>query len=171
MERLFNIDPQLLHDSILMAISIFVLFIILSYVLIDPVRKILNQRKEKISSDLEEADSLKSEALKLKEEYELRIKNINKESEEILSKSREKALQNENKLLSDAKLKSSKIIEDAKKNAQLEQEKLYDSIKKEIVEVSSSIAEKLIDEEIDSSKAKKLVDNSVDKLGNIKWQD
>lgn len=171
MERLFNIDPQLLHDSILMAISIFVLFIILSYVLIEPVRKILNERKEKITTDLESASNLKNEASKLKEEYELKIKNINKESEKILSESREKAIQNETKLLSEAKLKSNKIIEEAKKNSMLEYERLSESIKNEIVEVSTSIAEKIINEEIDSKKAKDLVDDSVNKLGDIKWQD
>ena len=171
MERLFNIDPQLIHDSILMAISIFVLFIILSYVLIEPVRKILNERKEKITNDLESASNLKNEASKLKEEYELKIKNINKESEKILSDSREKAIQNETKLLSEAKLKSNKIIEEAKKNSMLEYERLSESIKNEIVEVSTSIAEKIINEEIDSKKAKDLVDDSVDKLGDIKWQD
>ena len=154
-----------------MAISIFVLFIILSYVLIEPVRKILNERKEKITNDLESASNLKNEASKLKEEYELKIKNINKESEKILSDSREKAIQNETKLLSEAKLKSNKIIEEAKKNSMLEYERLSESIKNEIVEVSTSIAEKIINEEIDSKKAKDLVDDSVDKLGDIKWQD
>ena len=88
-----------------------------------------------------------------------------------MSDSREKAIQNETKLLSEAKLKSNKIIEEAKKNSMLEYERLSESIKNEIVEVSTSIAEKIINEEIDSKKAKDLVDDSVDKLGDIKWQD
>lgn len=48
MSRLFDLDWQLLADSCLMIIAIFVLFLALSYFLFNPARKFLNDRKEKI---------------------------------------------------------------------------------------------------------------------------
>ena len=63
MERLFNLDPQLLHDAILLGINIFILFIILSYVLFNPVRKVLQDRKNKIASDIKEAEDYKKPVL------------------------------------------------------------------------------------------------------------
>ena len=46
MSRLFDLDWQLLADSCLMIIAIFVLFLALSYFLFNPARKFLNDRKE-----------------------------------------------------------------------------------------------------------------------------
>ena len=51
MTRLFNLDFQLLHDTILMAISVFVLFTVMSYNLFEPVRKMLKGRQEKIKTE------------------------------------------------------------------------------------------------------------------------
>ena len=36
--RLFNLDPQLLHDAVLLAIAVFVMFLFLSYMLFNPAR-------------------------------------------------------------------------------------------------------------------------------------
>ena len=44
MERLFDLDFQLLHDAVLLAIAVFVLFLVMSYLLFDPVRKMLQDR-------------------------------------------------------------------------------------------------------------------------------
>ena len=44
MSRLFDLDWQLLADSCLMIIAIFVLFLALSYFLFNPARKFLNDR-------------------------------------------------------------------------------------------------------------------------------
>ena len=51
MSRLFDLDWQLLADSCLMIIAIFVLFLILSYFLFNPARKMLNSRREKIQNE------------------------------------------------------------------------------------------------------------------------
>ena len=45
MTRLFNLDFQLLHDTVLLAIAIFFLFLALSYLLFNPVRKMLKDRQ------------------------------------------------------------------------------------------------------------------------------
>lgn len=43
MERLFNLDAQLLFDACIMAIAMFVLFTLLSYFLFEPVRNMLEK--------------------------------------------------------------------------------------------------------------------------------
>ena len=55
MTRLFNLDFQLLHDTVLLAIAIFFLFLALSYLLFNPVRKMLKDRQEKIATDIDTA--------------------------------------------------------------------------------------------------------------------
>ena len=62
MTRLFNLDFQLLHDTVLLAIAVFFLFLALSYLLFNPVRKMLKDRQEKIATDIDTAIADKKDA-------------------------------------------------------------------------------------------------------------
>ena len=88
MTRLFNLDFQLLHDVVLMAIAVFFLFMMMSKLLFNPVRKMLADRREKIAGELSDAANDKKDAAALKADYEARLKNIDKEAEQILSEAR-----------------------------------------------------------------------------------
>lgn len=85
MERLFNLDPQLIHDAVLLALAVFVMFTFLSYLLFNPARDFLKKRQDKIKNDLDTAAADKADARKLKEDYNAKIQNINAEAEEILA--------------------------------------------------------------------------------------
>lgn len=54
---LFNLDAQLLFDTALLAIAVFFLFMLMSYLLFDPARKLLKDRQEKIENDIDTARS------------------------------------------------------------------------------------------------------------------
>ena len=88
MTRLFNLDFQLLHDVVLMAIAVFFLFMMMSKLLFNPVRKMLADRREKIAGELSDAANDKKDAAALKADYEARLKNIDKEAEQILRRRR-----------------------------------------------------------------------------------
>ena len=55
MERLFNLDAQLLHDAVLLAIAVFVMFLLLSYLLFNPARDFLKKREERIKGNIDSA--------------------------------------------------------------------------------------------------------------------
>ena len=58
-ERMFGIDWQLLADSTLTIIAVFVLFAIMSYFLFNPARKMLTDRQAKIKGELDDAKANK----------------------------------------------------------------------------------------------------------------
>ena len=103
MERLFNLDPQLIHDAVLLMISMFVMFTFLSYLLFNPARKMLQKRQDRIRTDIDTAARDREDANKLMEDYDRKLKDINKEAEEILSAARQKALKNEARIIEEAK--------------------------------------------------------------------
>ena len=123
MSRLFDLDWQLLADSCLMIIAIFVLFLALSYFLFNPARKFLNDRKEKIRGELEEAKDNQEKAAELKAQYEAKLKDIDKEAEDILSDARRRALQNEERIVTQAKEEAARILARAQEEARLEKQK------------------------------------------------
>ena len=166
MSRLFDLDWQLLADSCLMIIAIFVLFLALSYFLFNPARKFLNDRKEKIRGELEEAKDNQEKAAELKAQYEAKLKDIDKEAEDILSDARRRALQNEERIVTQA----ARILARAQEEARLEKQKMSDEIKQEIVSVASVMAGKLVGASIDTTRQNSLIEETLKEMGEDTWQ-
>ena len=99
MERLFDLDLQLLTDSVYTVVNVCILCIVASYLFFNPVRDFLRSRQERIKSDIDTAQQDKEDALALKQEYQRKLDKVDKEAEEILSSARKKATKNEAKLL------------------------------------------------------------------------
>ncbi len=167
--RLFDLDLQLLADAGLMMISIFVLFLFASYFLFNPAREFLKKRQDKIRGELEGAAKDKEDAAALKAEYEDKLKNIDKEADEILSDARKRALANENKIVADAKEEAARIIERARVEAELEKQKAADDVKREMVVIASMMAGKVVRASIDTSIQESLVNETLKEIGEGTW--
>lgn len=170
MERLFDLDWQLLADSCLSIIAVFFLFLALSYLLFNPARKMLNNRKEKIKRELDEAQRSMEDAGRLKAEYEERLKNIDREAEEILSSARKKALANESQILSQAKEEAARILERARMEAELEKQKMADNMKKEMISIASLMAGKVVSATVDTAVQNRLIEETLQEIGESTWQ-
>jgi len=170
MTRLFNLDFQLLQDSALMIVAIFFLWLIASNKLFNPVRKMLKDRQDRIKADIEDARKDKEDASKLREEYEERLKDIDKEAEQILAEARAKALKNEEQIVSRAKEEAALIIDRANKEAELEKEKVADEVRREMVVLASLIAGKVVKTSIDTTVQDALVEETLKEMGESTWQ-
>ena len=107
---LFNLDAQLLFNSLLIAIAVFILFLVLSNLLFNPARKLLQDRKDRIQKDIQDATTDKEAAAQMKAEYESKLLNIDKEVDVILSEARQRALKNETRIIAEAKEEADRII-------------------------------------------------------------
>lgn len=168
-DRMFGIDWQLIADSTLTIIAVFALFAIMSYFLFNPARKMLRDRREKIQSELDDAKTNMEEAHSLREEYEGRLKAVDKEAENILSEARKKGLANENQIIAKAKEEAARILERARVEAQLEKQKMSDEVKKEIVTVAAAMAGKVVSASIDESEQNRLIDETLKEMGDDTW--
>ena len=154
--RLFGLDYQLLFDASITAINVFILFILLSFILFNPVRNMLKKRQDKITSDRENAEADKKEALAMKQEYEAKLKAANKEAEGILSDARKVAKHNEEKIVADAKQEAARIIARANTEAELEKQKAADEVKQQIIAVARLMASKVVAESISEADSQAL---------------
>ena len=169
--RLFGLDYQLLFDAAITAINVFILFLLLSVILFNPVRNMLKKRQDKITSDRETANQSREEALAMKAEYEEKLKAANKEAELILSDARKTAVHNEQKrIIDEAKEEAARIIERANKEAELEKQKAADDVKQQIVAVSAMIASKLIAKSIDESESNAIIEQTLNEMGENTWR-
>lgn len=167
--RLFDLDLQLIADSVLMIIAVFTLFLIASHLLFNPVRDMMQNRQNRIKSELESATADMENARALKEEYEAKLKEIDKEAEAILGEARKKALANENKIISDAKEEAARIIERAGVEAELEKSKAVDEVKREMVVLASLMAGKVVNAAIDTTVQDSLIEETLKEIGEGTW--
>ena len=167
--RLFDLDFQLLHDAVLMIIAVFALFLIASHFLFNPVRNKMQNRQNRIKNDLDSAAADMENARALKEEYEAKLKDIDKEAEAILSEARKRALANENKIVSDAKEEAARIIERAGVEAELEKNKAVDEVKREMVVLASLMAGKVVNAAIDTTVQDSLIEETLKEIGEGTW--
>lgn len=168
--RIFGLDAQTLMDTIIVALSVFVLFVALSYLLFNPARELLKKRQDKIQNDLELANQEKQDAKLLKSDYDAKLKNASKEVDEILSEGRKKALKRENEIIDEAKTEVSRIIDRANKEIELEKSKVKDEMKQEMIAIASVMAGKMIAGNIDEVKQAQLIDEALNEIGDDTWR-
>lgn len=167
--RIFGLDAQLLFDILIQGLAVFLLFIFLSYILIEPVKKILSERQAKIENDIASAAKDREEAAKLKAEYDEKIKNADDEAGEILSAARKKAVKNEENIIAEAKVEASRIISRANQEAALEKNKVKDEVKQEIIGVATAMAGKFVEGAMDDAKQASLIEETLKEMGDDTW--
>jgi len=169
-DRVFGLDLQLIADAVIVMIAVFVLFLLLSYLLFNPARDLLKKRQAKIQDDLDNAEKDKAEGAAYKEEYDARLKGVEKEAQEILSDSRKKALMHREEVVADAKAEAGRIVARAEQEAELEKNKVRDQVKQEMISVAAVMAGKIVASSIDSEKQKQLIDETLKEMGDETWQ-
>lgn len=167
---LFNLDPQLLFDVVLMLVAVFFLFLLMSNLLFNPARKLLQDRQQKIQDDIDSALTDKEQAMAMKAEYEAKLKDADKEVEAILSEARQKALKSEAKIIEEAKVEASRIIARAQEEAVLEKKHAMDDVKSEMIEIASLMASKVVAANIDTTIQDALVEETLKEMGESTWQ-
>ena len=159
---LVQLDPGLFVWTIL---TFLLLLTVLAKFAWKPLLKMLKDREELIRSSLEDAEKAKKKLERLNAEGEAIINQARSEAQSILSEGKTAAAKLKDETLDVAKEQAKKIASEAEKQINIEKDKAIAEIKSEVVNLSISIAEKLINKNISPEDNKALIDES---LSNIK---
>ena len=130
----------------------------------------LKKSQDKIKNDLDTAAADKADARKLKEDYNAKIQNINAEAEEILAQARQKALDNEAKIIAEAKEEAARILSRANAQVELERKAAADDMKKEMIALASLMAEKAVAGAVDAKVQDTMVESTLKEIGEDTWR-
>ena len=169
MERLFTLDAQLLFDTIVAALAMLLLFTLLSYILFNPIRDLLEKRRQRIVDDKEAAEREKAEAICYKEEYEKKLQEVDKEVQLILSEARKKAMKTENAIVAEAREEAARIMARANAEIELEKKRALDDMKQEMIAIASMMAQKVVSASIDTEVQESLIDETLKEMGENTW--
>lgn len=168
-DYIFGLDPQLLVDSAITILAMFFVFLLLSYLLFNPARNLMEKRQEGIREQMETAAREKQDAIQFKAEYDEKIKNVQKETDEILSEARKKALKKESVMLEEAREEAAQIVARANREVELEKSKVKDEMKQEIINAATAMAGKIVASSLDESKQSQLLADTLEEMGDETW--
>ena len=147
--------------------NLVILFLILKKFLYKPVQKMLDERRAQIDSDYADAESAKQSAESKDAELTERLANAKAEAEGIVKEAADIAKARGDKIVEDARATADGIIRQAEEDAELERKRVGETIKEQIVDVSTALAEKMLEREVNADDHKALIDYFIDKIGEI----
>jgi F-type H+-transporting ATPase subunit b len=145
--------------------NLFLLFLIIKKFLYEPVKKVMAQRQAQIDADYADAARDKQAAAADRKDLEAQLAGARERVEAMLADATLQADHRGEKILQEAKQRADGIIRRAEADAAQEMKKAEATIKKEIVDVSYALTEKMLEREINEQDHRTLIDDFIDKLG------
>ena len=161
MNPLVQLDPGLFVWTI---ITFMVLFFVLAKFAWKPLMKMLQEREEMIRDSLNDAEKAKAELEHLNEESEAIMTKARAEAQTILANGKAAAEKVKEDTISKAKEQAIKIIKKTEKQIQIEKDKAIADIKQEVVNLSLSVAKKLINKNLNDADNKSLIEETLKKV-------
>jgi len=158
---LVQLDPGLFVWTIL---TFLLLVFVLAKFAWKPLLKMLQDREEMVRSSIEDAEKAKSELERLNEESEAIMAKARSEAQSILADGKAAAEKVKDDIIAKSKEQANKIREDAGNQIQVEKDKAISEIKKEVVNLTLSVAEKLIQKNLSDADNKSLIEESLKKM-------
>jgi len=161
---LFALDAD---TFILMVPNLFnfiVLAALMTYLLYNPIKKLLEDRANRVAGELKDAEDKNLSAGELKEKYEAKLKEIESERESILETARREAKERQHQILEEAKAEAKEVKERASKDIAIERERIKADVYNAIIEISTDMATKLISVNIDKNAHDRLFTEAMTEL-------
>lgn len=147
-------------------LNLLLLFLLFKKFLFGPVKKMLAKRQAELDMRYDAADEAKRAAEEDRLFWDEKIGTVKAEADEMIKKAQDSAKRQGDSILSKAKEQADGIVRQAETQAQLEMKKAEDGIKREIVEVSTALANKLLEREINEDDHRSLIDSFIEKIGD-----
>lgn len=146
--------------------NLVILFLILKKFLYKPVTKMLEARRAEIDGQYADAENAKNSAEAKDAELTERLAGAKAEAEGIVKEAADIAKARGDKIVEEARATADGIIRQAEEDAELERKRVGETIKEQIVDVSTALAEKMLEREVNADDHKALIDDFISKIGD-----
>ena len=154
-----------LWQMLISLLNLLILFLIIKFFLFKPVKKVMAQRQQQIDDQYAAAATAEAEANESRTKWEAKLSTADEQAKAILQEAADHAKSRGDKLIAEAKERADGIVRNAQSEAELERRKATEGIKREIVEVSGALTEKMLEREINTADHRTLIDSFIEKIG------
>jgi F-type H+-transporting ATPase subunit b len=152
------------NELIVGAIAFAILFFFIWKWALPRLNKLLDERREKIQGQLEEAERARREADEVRRRYEDQLRDARGEANRIIEEARKTAESLSKDMLAKADDESRKVVARAQEEIRSERERVFEELKATVAELSISVAERVVGESLTKDRQMKLVDSYIAEL-------
>ncbi len=145
-------------------ISFVILLILLAKFAYPPILAMLDTREKKISGDIQGAENLKTEAEKLKRDFEEQLKTAHSKATTIVQLAGEEARKIQEKTLGETQAKCRQMQKETEHEIQTSRNEILAEIRGYVSELTIISAEKILKRVLTDDDKKRLVDESIDEV-------
>ena len=155
----------IIGDFILIAGSFLLLIFLVKKYAWGNITSVLDERAEKISSDIDGAEEARKKAEELASKREAELAGSRTEAKTIIENAKETAEKSKADILAEAKLEAGRLKEKANQEIAQDKAEALQSVKGDVADLTISLAEKILSKNLDSQAHKELIDQYIDQLG------
>ena len=155
----------IIGDFILIAGSFLLLIFLVKKYAWGNISSILDERAEKISSDIDGAEEARKKAEELASKREAELAGSRTEAKTIIENAKGTAEKSKADILAEAKLEAGRLKEKANQEIAQNKAEALQSVKGDVADLTISLAGKIISKNLDSQGHKELIDQYIDQLG------
>ena len=155
----------IIGDFILIAGSFLLLIFLVKKYAWGNISSILDERAEKISSDIDGAEEARKKAEELASKREAELAGSRTEAKTIIENAKGTAAKSKADILAEAKLEAGRLKEKANQEIAQNKAEALQSVKGDVADLTISLAEKILSKNLDSQAHKELIDQYIDQLG------
>ena len=159
---MLNFDATFWSNFGFTIFNLLLLYFILKKLLFKPVTNFMDNRNNKIQEAIDSSNAMKEEIENMKAEYDEKLKNAGNEGKKIIAEYRVIADKEYNSAINTAKMDAQKIIEDARREIEIEKERAITDLKKEVGDLVVTASEKVIKKNMDNETNRKLISEFID---------
>ena len=145
--------------------NLMIQLVIFKKLLLNPVNKVIAERKAKADSQIADAEKLRTEAEAMKAEYEQNLQNARTEANQIVAAAQKTAATRSEELLGEARAQAAALKQKAEADIAQERKKAVNEVKDEIGGMAMEIASKVVEREIKEADHQDLIDEFIKNVG------
>ena len=145
--------------------NLMIQLVIFKKLLLNPVKKVIAERKAKADSQIADAAKLRTEAEAMKAEYEQNLQNARTEVNQIVAAAQKTAAARSEELLGEARAQAAALKQKAEADIAQERKKAVNEVKDEIGGMAMEIASKVVEREIKEADHQDLIDEFIKNVG------
>jgi F-type H+-transporting ATPase subunit b len=145
-------------------INVGLLLWLLTRFLYRPVLDMLNRRTQRIQESLQDAERVKEQLARAKQDYDAELARARQEAAGILTQAQERAKVQEQEIIAQARQEGERIRNEAREQATQEREQLLRDLKNQMAELVTVTATRVLGEELKSNHDR-LIEESLASLG------
>jgi F-type H+-transporting ATPase subunit b len=150
------------------ALGFLILLFILKKIAWKPLLSLLDERREKISSEFQAIEHTKSELSRLEQDYKARLADIDAQARQRIQEAISEGQRISVEIQEKAREESKNILNKAKENIELEVAKARVELRNQVAVLAIKTAEKLIKVELTEERHKRLVTEFIDEAGQLR---